>query len=233
MGKSIIPKTASEYINTDVYREQLHCSLVRPLLECRFSDLWDDRWLVFLNYQVCTGRLLVCTYQRPSRRDDPGEPPVIHTTTFANPPYPKPRLFNKKLPMPLPGGKDVCTTKSKGAIFQKSSITSICYTRSGYTVNPLSYKRPLSNKPPPCNKSPLFRERKLISPLSIKPPPSSNYSSLVKDRLLSSHDCKTSCLLIRNAWPPTLYLGFSTLYSGYLWRTDIIVLSKIETPSLK
>ena len=162
-----------------------------------------------------------------------GEPPVIHTTTFANPPYPKPRLFNKKLPMPLPGGKHVCTTKSKGAIFQKSSITSICDTRSGYTVNPLSYKRPLSNKPPPCNKSPLFRERKLISPLSIKPPPSSNYSSLVKDRLLSSHDCKTSCLLMRNAWPPTLYLGFSTLYSGYLWRTDIIVLSKIETPSLK
>ena len=129
-------------INTDAYRKQLHCSLVRPLLEYRFSDLWDDRWLIFLNYQVCS-------YQRPFPRDDRGEPPVIHTITFTNSPHPKPRLFNKKLPTPLPGGKDVCTTKSKGAIFQTSSITSICYTRSGYTVNPLlSTPRQISPLPP-------------------------------------------------------------------------------------
>ena len=51
--------------------------------------------------------------------DDPGEPPVIRTTTFTNSPYPKPRLFNKKLPTPLPGGKDVCSTKSKGAYISK------------------------------------------------------------------------------------------------------------------
>ena len=36
---------------------------------------------------------------------DPGEPPVICTTTFTNPPYPKPRLFNKKLLTPLPWGQ--------------------------------------------------------------------------------------------------------------------------------
>ena len=35
---------------------------------------------------------------------DPGEPPVICTTTFANPPYPKTRSFNKKLLTPLPPG---------------------------------------------------------------------------------------------------------------------------------
>ena len=35
---------------------------------------------------------------------DPGEPPVICTTTFTNPPYPKTRSFNKKLLTPLPGG---------------------------------------------------------------------------------------------------------------------------------
>ena len=33
MGESVIPKIASEYINIDVYRKQLHCSLVRPLLD--------------------------------------------------------------------------------------------------------------------------------------------------------------------------------------------------------
>ena len=42
------------------------------------------------------------TYQRPSRWGHPGEPPVICTRTFTNPPYPKPRLFNKKLLTPLP-----------------------------------------------------------------------------------------------------------------------------------
>ena len=36
---------------------------------------------------------------------DPGEPPVICTTTFTNPPYLKPRLFNKKLLTPLPWGQ--------------------------------------------------------------------------------------------------------------------------------
>ena len=34
-----------------------------------------------------------------------GEPPVICTTTFKNIPYPKPRLFNKKLLTPLPWGQ--------------------------------------------------------------------------------------------------------------------------------
>ena len=36
---------------------------------------------------------------------DPREPPVICTTTFTNPSYPKPRLFNKKLLTPLPWGQ--------------------------------------------------------------------------------------------------------------------------------
>ena len=34
----------------------------------------------------------------------PRPPPVICTTTFTNPPYPKTRSFNKKLLTPLPGG---------------------------------------------------------------------------------------------------------------------------------
>ena len=50
------------------------------------------------------------------------------------------------------------------------------------------YQSPLSNKPPPSNKPPLFRGRKLISPLphspSIKHPlPTPNYSSLINERL--------------------------------------------------
>ena len=53
---------------------------------------------------------------------DPGEPPVICTTTFTNPFYPKPRLFNKNATNAPPGGKEVCFSKSKNAIFQKSSI---------------------------------------------------------------------------------------------------------------
>ena len=56
---------------------------------------------------------------------DPGEPAVICTTTFTNPPYPKTRSFNKKLLTPLPRGggeEEMCSAKSKGAIFQKSPI---------------------------------------------------------------------------------------------------------------
>ena len=53
---------------------------------------------------------------------DRGEPPVICTTTFTNPLYPKPRLFNKKATNAPPGGKEVCFSKSNGAIFQKSFI---------------------------------------------------------------------------------------------------------------
>ena len=36
---------------------------------------------------------------------DAGESPVICTTTFTNSPYPKPKLFNKKLLTPLPWGQ--------------------------------------------------------------------------------------------------------------------------------
>ena len=127
------------------------------------------------------------------------------------PTYPKPRLFNKKLPTPLPGGKDVCSTKSKGAIFQKSSITSVCYTRSGYTVNPLSYNRLID-----C-----IKQSRLYNFVSTYPG-WFIYQEEVRSWFWSSV-----------AWPPTLKLGFSTLDSGYLWRTDIILLPKIETPSLK
>ena len=35
-------------MSTLAYRKQLHCSLVRPLLECIFSDLWDDKMTYFL-----------------------------------------------------------------------------------------------------------------------------------------------------------------------------------------
>ena len=41
----------------------------------------------------------------PGGGGDPGKPPVICTTTFTNPPYPKPRLFNEKLLTPLPWGQ--------------------------------------------------------------------------------------------------------------------------------
>ena len=50
---------------------------------------------------------------------DPREPPVICTMMFTNPPYPKPRLFNKKLLTPLPWGQKLCSAKSIGAIFQE------------------------------------------------------------------------------------------------------------------
>ena len=44
---------------------------------------------------------------------DPREPPVICTTTFTNPSYPKPRLFNKKLLTPLPWGAKKCALPSQ------------------------------------------------------------------------------------------------------------------------
>ena len=44
----------------------------------------------------------------------PGEPPVICKTTFTNPPYPKPRLFNKKLLTPLRGGQRSLLCQVKG-----------------------------------------------------------------------------------------------------------------------
>ena len=48
--------------------------------------------------------LVVMHLSAAIRGGDPGEPPVICTTTFTNPPYPKTRSFNKKLLTPLPGG---------------------------------------------------------------------------------------------------------------------------------
>ena len=45
---------------------------------------------------------VLCTYQRPSRGVDPGEPPGICTKTFANATYPGPIFFHKKLPLSLP-----------------------------------------------------------------------------------------------------------------------------------
>ena len=54
-----------------------------------------------------------------------GTPGDFHNDVY-NPPYPKTRSFNKKLLTPLPGGggglEEVCSAKSKGAIFQKSPI---------------------------------------------------------------------------------------------------------------
>ena len=67
-----------------------------------------------------TGAGRLCTYQRPSRRGDPGEPLGICTTTFTNPVYPNVRFFNQKLQMSLPWGKDVCSAKSKSVLFQKT-----------------------------------------------------------------------------------------------------------------
>ena len=65
-------------------------------------------WLWVWNTQdVCLQGLAweavcLCTYQRPSRGVDPGEPPGICTKTFANSTYPGPIFFHKKLPMSLP-----------------------------------------------------------------------------------------------------------------------------------
>ena len=44
----------------------------------------------------------LCTYQRPSRGGDPGEPPGICTKTFTNSTYPGPVFFHKKLPLSPP-----------------------------------------------------------------------------------------------------------------------------------
>ena len=41
----------------------------------------------------------------PGGGGEPGESPVICTTTFTNIPYPKPKLFNKKLLTPLSWGQ--------------------------------------------------------------------------------------------------------------------------------
>ena len=48
--------------------------------------------------------------------DHPGKHPVISTTMFTNPPYPKPTLFNKKLLTPLPWGQRsvLCQVKRQG-----------------------------------------------------------------------------------------------------------------------
>ena len=108
--------------------------IVRHLLECRFSDLWDDRWLIFLNYQVCT-------YQRPSQGDGPREPPVIRTPTFTNPPYPKPRLFSYQRSSL---GLKTCAPPSQKVNFKRVLLPLFAIP------NPLSYKRPLSNKPLPA-----------------------------------------------------------------------------------
>ena len=65
---------------------------------------------------------------------DPGEPPVICTTTFTHPLYPKPRLFIKNATNAPPGGKEVCFSKSKNAIFQKSSIEGLASFLPKYIV---------------------------------------------------------------------------------------------------
>ena len=49
----------------------------------------------------------------PEGVGDPREHPVICTTTFTNPPYPKPRLFNQKLLTPLPWGQRSVLCKVK------------------------------------------------------------------------------------------------------------------------
>ena len=80
----------------------------------------------------CWNSFNVCRYALVSGHrgggggGEPGKPPVICTTTITNPPYSKTRSFNKKLLTPLlgggGGGGEVCSAKSKGAIFQKSPI---------------------------------------------------------------------------------------------------------------
>ena len=55
------------------------------------------------------------TYQWPSEGKG-GGPGHLHNNVYKSP-LPKPRLFNKKLLTPSPGGKEVCSAKSKGAIF--------------------------------------------------------------------------------------------------------------------
>ena len=81
----------------------------------------------------------------------------------------------------------------------------------------------------------------LLSPPSqISSLPSPDYSSLINDRLLINHNCKTLCGIIQDVlftkWKfgfdsdprlpelKSLYLNFSTLSSSTLWRTDTIVI---------
>ena len=83
-----------------------------------------------------------------------------------------------------------------------------------------------------------------------KPPlPSPNYSSVINDRLylsitnlilhvdwsgiFSLLTGSSDLILIRSCMTSTfLYLSFSTLYSSSLWRTDTIVVSKLNKPPL-
>ena len=67
----------------------------------------------------------------------PWEPLVIRTTTFTNPPYPTPRVCNKKLLTPLPRGAKKSTLPSQKVRYFKKVIFAtinffICYN---YTYN--------------------------------------------------------------------------------------------------
>ena len=114
-------------------------------------------------------------------------------------------------------------------------------------LSPSSQISPLPLIPPPPPS--LFRGRKLMSPLSIKSPSlsSPNYSSLIKIVCINQTRLfKTSCELICDGlfinWKfgfdsdhrlydlKLLYLSFSTLYSSSLWRTDTIIISKLNRP---
>ena len=56
-----------------------------------------------------------------------GTPGQLHNDVY-NSPYPKTRSFNKKLLTPLPGGREeVCSAKSKGAIFQESYLSELIF----------------------------------------------------------------------------------------------------------
>ena len=98
-----------------------------------------------------------------------------------------------------------------------------------------SIKPPTSNKPPPP--PPLFMERKLISPPLL---PSPKYSSLINDRPGWTDPGWFIYQLEVRIWfwssaAKTLYvlcLSFSTLCSSSLWRTDTIVVSKLNKPTV-
>ena len=62
------------------------------------------RWLFYMFRETTFQFHSLCTYQRPSRGVEPGEPPDIRTKTFTNSPYPGPIFFHEKLPLSFPPG---------------------------------------------------------------------------------------------------------------------------------
>ena len=54
-----------------------------------------------------------------------GGTPGICTTAFSNPPYPEPRLFNKKLPTPLPQGAKKCALLGQILNAQEKDLTAV------------------------------------------------------------------------------------------------------------